>query len=80
VDVQRLLETLDDLTGRGDTVLVVEHNLDLIRCCDWVVDLGPGGGDAGGRLLAEGPPETIAACVESHTGRFLREMPAGATP
>jgi excinuclease ABC subunit A len=73
VDVQRLLETLDDLTGRGDTVLVVEHNLDVIRCADWVIDLGPGGGDAGGRLLAEGPPETIAACEESHTGRFLRE-------
>ena len=81
VDVQRLLETLDDLTGRGDTVLVVEHNLDLIRCCDWVVDLGPGGGDAGGRLLAEGPPEVIEACEESHTGRFLRAMqPANAAP
>ncbi len=81
VDVQRLLETLDDLTGRGDTVLVVEHNLDLIRCCDWVVDLGPGGGDAGGRLLAEGPPGIIAACEESHTGKFLRAMPqSSATP
>jgi len=79
VDVQRLLETLDDLTGRGDTVLVVEHNLDVIRCADWVIDLGPGGGDAGGRLLAEGPPETIAACEESHTGAFLRvEMAAAA--
>ena len=71
-DVQRLLEVLDDLTARGDTVIVVEHNLDLIRNCDWVVDLGPGGGDAGGRLMAEGPPETIAACADSWTGRFLR--------
>ncbi len=72
-DVQRLLEVLDDLTARGDTVIVVEHNLDLIRNSDWVVDLGPGGGDAGGRLVAEGPPESIAACEESWTGRFLRE-------
>jgi len=83
VDVQRLLETLDDLTGRGDTVLVVEHNLDVIRCADWVVDLGPGGGSEGGRLVAEGPPEAIAACEGSETGRFLREAgvaPADAAP
>jgi excinuclease ABC subunit A len=72
-DVQRLLDVLDDLTQRGDTVVVVEHNTDLIRCSDWVVDLGPDGGDAGGRLLAEGPPDVIAACEASHTGRFLRE-------
>jgi len=72
-DVQRLLEVLDDLTARGDTVIVVEHNLDLIRNCDWVVDLGPEGGERGGRLVAEGPPETIAACEASWTGRFLRE-------
>ncbi len=71
-DVQRLLEVLDDLTGRGDTVIAVEHNLDLIRNCDWVVDLGPGGGDAGGRLVAEGPPEAIAASDVSWTGRYLR--------
>jgi excinuclease ABC subunit A len=72
-DVQRLLEVLDDLTARGDTVIVVEHNLDMIRNCDWVVDLGPEGGERGGRLLVEGPPEAIAACEESWTGRFLRE-------
>ena len=72
-DVQRLLEVLDDLTARGDTVIVVEHNLDVIRNADWVVDLGPEGGPGGGRLVAEGPPETIAACDESWTGRFLRE-------
>jgi excinuclease ABC subunit A len=76
VDVQRLLETLDDLVARGDTVVLVEHNLDVIRNCDWLVDLGPDGGEAGGRLLAEGPPEAIAACEPSHTGRFLREMMA----
>jgi excinuclease ABC subunit A len=77
-DVQRLLETLDDLVLRGDTVVVVEHNLDVIRNCDWVVDLGPEGGEGGGRLLAEGPPDAIAACAESYTGRFLRELTATA--
>jgi len=78
-DVQRLLEVLDDLTARGDTVVVVEHNLDVVRNCDWVVDLGPGGGEAGGRLVAEGPPERIADVPESWTGRFLREtVPNGA--
>jgi excinuclease ABC subunit A len=77
-DVQRLLEVLDDLTARGDTVIAVEHNLDVIRNSDWVVDLGPEGGEAGGRLVAEGPPEVIAACEESWTGRFLREAAAAA--
>jgi excinuclease ABC subunit A len=72
-DVQRLLEVLDDLTARGDTVVLVEHNLDVIRNSDWVVDLGPDGGDAGGRLVAEGTPEVILASAESWTGRFLRD-------
>ncbi len=76
VDVQRLLETLDDLVARGDTVVLVEHTLEVIRNCDWLVDLGPDGGEAGGRLLAEGPPEAIAACEGSHTGRWLREAMA----
>jgi len=71
-DVQRLLDVLDELTGRGDTVVVVEHNVDVIRCSDWVIDLGPEGGEGGGRLLAEGPPSAVAACEASHTGRFLR--------
>jgi excinuclease ABC subunit A len=73
VDVQRLLEVLDDLTQRGDTVVLVEHNTDVVRCSDWVVDLGPDGGDAGGELVVEGPPDKVAACEASHTGRFLRE-------
>ncbi len=77
-DVQRLLEVLDDLTERGDTVIAVEHNLDVIRNADWVVDLGPEGGEAGGRLVAEGPPEAIAACVAWWTGRFLRVDARGA--
>jgi excinuclease ABC subunit A len=63
---------LDDLTQRGDTVVVVEHNTDVVRCSDWVVDLGPDGGDAGGQLVVEGVPDQVAACEASHTGRFLR--------
>jgi excinuclease ABC subunit A len=78
-DVQKLLEVLDDLTRRGDTVVLVEHNTDVVRCSDWVVDLGPGGGDAGGRLVVEGPPEVIAASEGSETGRFLREQGVGAS-
>ncbi len=78
-DVQRLLQVLDDLTARGDTVVTVEHNLDVIRNSDWVVDLGPGGGEAGGWVVAEGPPEVIAASSESRTGHYLREAMAEAT-
>ena len=77
-DVRRLLEVLDDLVTRGGTVIVVEHNLDVIRSCDWVVDLGPEGGDAGGELVAEGPPAAIMVASRSWTGRFLREgQPSG---
>jgi excinuclease ABC subunit A len=72
-DVQRLLDVLEDLTQRGDTVVLVEHNTVVVRCSDWVVDLGPDGGDGGGQLVAEGPPEAIAASPLSHTGRFLRD-------
>ena len=77
-DVQRLLDVLGDLTTRGDTVVLVEHNTDVIRCSDWVVDLGPDGGAGGGMLVAEGPPEVIAATGMSHTGRFLRAEGVGA--
>ncbi|MDR1708639.1 MAG: excinuclease ABC subunit UvrA, partial [Candidatus Accumulibacter sp.] len=70
-DIERLLAVLRRLADRGNTVVVIEHNLDIIRAADWIVDLGPEGGEAGGRILASGPPATIAACPESHTGRFL---------
>ena len=73
-DIQRLLEVIDDLVTRGDTVIAIEHNLDVIANADWVVDLGPDGGDRGGRLVAEGPPEAIVACEESWTGKFLRDV------
>ncbi|NLD71096.1 MAG: ATP-binding cassette domain-containing protein, partial [Chloroflexi bacterium] len=72
-DVARLLGVLQRLVEAGNTVMVVEHNLDLIRVADWVIDLGPEGGAAGGRVIAEGPPEAIAATAGSHTGRSLRE-------
>src|SRR5207244_11163110 len=71
-DVQRLLEVLDGLVERGHTVVAVEHNLDVIRNADWIVDLGPGGGDAGGRLVAEGTPEDVAKVDESWAGRVLK--------
>ncbi len=70
-DIDRLLTVLARLVDMGNTVLVVEHNLDVIKSADWVIDLGPEGGDAGGRIVAEGTPEDIAANPSSHTGRYL---------
>ncbi len=70
-DIHRLLEVLNRLVDLGNTVLVVEHNYEVIKCADWVIDLGPEGGEAGGRIVAEGTPEEVARCPESHTGRFL---------
>ena len=77
-DVATLVGALQRLVDRGHSVLVIEHNLDVIACADWVVDLGPEGGDAGGRIVCEGAPEAVAACRESHTGRHLRRRLAGA--
>ncbi|MFG0290955.1 MAG: excinuclease ABC subunit UvrA [Rhodopirellula sp. JB044] len=71
-DVQRLLDVLDRLVDQGNTVLVIEHHTDLLAACDWLIDLGPKGGTEGGRIIAEGPPETVAQCDESLTGDFLR--------
>ncbi|HSN53628.1 MAG TPA: excinuclease ABC subunit UvrA, partial [Candidatus Sulfomarinibacteraceae bacterium] len=73
-DVNKLLGVLRALVERGNTVVVIEHNLDVIKTADWIVDLGPEGGDAGGRLVAEGTPEQVAACEASHTGRYLRPL------
>lgn len=70
-DVRKLLDVLHALVDQGNTVLVIEHNLDVIKTADWLIDIGPEGGDGGGRIVAEGPPEVIAATPESHTGRFL---------
>jgi excinuclease ABC subunit A len=71
-DVRVLLEVFQKLVGAGHSVLIIEHNLDVIRAADWVIDLGPGGGEAGGELVAAGPPEAIAACAASQTGAALR--------
>ncbi|MBK1647384.1 excinuclease ABC subunit UvrA [Rhabdochromatium marinum] len=73
-DVRQLLAVLHHLCERGNTVIVIEHNLDVIKTADWIIDLGPEGGDAGGQLVAAGPPEVIAACDASHTGRFLQPL------
>ena len=62
---------MDALVNQGHTVIIIEHNTDLIKCADWVVDLGPEGGDAGGNLVFEGTPEDLVKCEQSHTGRFL---------
>ncbi|MFO0261320.1 MAG: ATP-binding cassette domain-containing protein, partial [Planctomycetota bacterium] len=71
-DIQMLLTVLRQFVDAGNTVIVVEHNLDVIKTADWLIDLGPEGGHRGGRILASGPPEVIAACPESHTGRAIR--------
>jgi len=73
-DVRKLIDALNRLVDAGHSVIVVEHNLDVIKCADWVIDLGPEGGHRGGFIVAEGTPEAIAAHPESHTGRFLREV------
>ena len=78
-DVQRLLDVLGKLVDMGNTVVVIEHNLDVIKTADWVVDLGPEGGEGGGELVAAGTPEKVAAVEQSYTGQFLREI-VGAPP
>ena len=71
-DVQKLVEVIQRLVDAGHTVVVIEHNLDLIAESDWVIDLGPEGGAGGGQIVAEGTPEEIAKSKKSHTGRFLK--------
>ena len=72
-DIKKLLAAFDSLIQRGHTLVIIEHNLDVIKCADYIIDLGPEGGQAGGQLVACGTPEEIARCKESYTGRFLRE-------
>jgi excinuclease ABC subunit A len=79
-DVRRLLNVLLRLVEQGNTVIVIEHNLDVVKTADWVIDLGPEGGRGGGRVVCEGTPEDIALIAESHTGRFLAPLLAGAAP
>ncbi len=73
-DIQQLLDVLHRLRDHGNTLVVIEHNLDVIKTADWIIDMGPEGGDKGGTLLVAGTPEQVAACAESHTGRFLRPL------
>ncbi len=73
-DVRKLLEVLHELVDQGNTVVVIEHNLDVIKTADWIIDLGPEGGDGGGRIVAAGTPEEVAEFEDSHTGRYLRPM------
>lgn len=72
-DVRKLLELLSELVDRGNTVVVIEHNLEVIKCCDYIIDLGPEAGEEGGLVVAEGTPEAVALLPHSHTGRFLKD-------
>jgi excinuclease ABC subunit A len=76
-DVHRLIEVLDRLVEAGNTVVVIEHNLDIIKCADHIIDLGPEGGDGGGELVFAGTPEACAACPESATGEYLQKVLKG---
>ena len=73
-DIRKLLTVLQSLVDKGNTVITIEHNLDVIKCADWIIDMGPEGGDGGGTVIAEGTPEDVAQVEESHTGRFIKEL------
>ena len=73
-DIKKLLAMLQKLVNSGNTVVVVEHNLDVIKTADWIIDLGPEGGAAGGQIVAEGRPEQVAKITASHTGQFLSHI------
>ena len=73
-DVAKLLEVLHELADAGNTVVVIEHNLEVIKTADWILDMGPEGGDGGGRIVAQGTPEDVAKVKESYTGQYLREL------
>jgi len=77
-DIELLLKVLHQLRDAGNTIVVIEHNLDVIKTADWVIDMGPEGGAGGGQVVVAGTPETVAACEASHTGRYLKRiLPAG---
>ncbi|MDV3050313.1 MAG: excinuclease ABC subunit A, partial [Planktomarina sp.] len=73
-DVRKLLEVLHELVDQGNSVVVIEHNLDVIKTADHIIDIGPEGGDGGGQIVAKGTPETVAGISNSHTGLYLKEM------
>ena len=76
-DIQKLLQVLQRLADTGNSVLVIEHNLDVVKTADWVIDMGPEGGDGGGTVVAEGTPEQVAKVKASHTGRYLAKVLTG---
>ena len=71
-DVKMLINVLNNLVDKGNTVIVIEHNLDVVKSADWVIDLGPEGGAGGGEVIASGPPESVIKIKKSYTGRFLK--------
>lgn len=73
-DVRKLLSVLQSLVDKGNTVIVIEHNLDVVKCADWIIDLGPEGGDKGGEIVITGTPEEVAKSTKSWTGKFLKPM------
>ena len=73
-DIKKLLVILNRIVDNGDTVIVIEHNLDVIKVADHIIDLGPEGGDEGGSIICEGTPEKVAKCKESYTGEYLRKL------
>ena len=73
-DVHKLLDVVQRLVDKGNSVLMIEHNLDVIRCADWLIDLGPEGGDRGGEIIATGTPETVAETPRSYTGKYLARV------
>lgn len=73
-DINKLLSVLQGLVDKGNTVLVIEHNLDVIKCADWIIDMGPEGGDLGGKIVAQGTPEKVAKNSSSYTGMFLKNI------
>jgi len=76
-DIEKLIRVLNELVERGNTVLVIEHNMDVIKCADYIIDLGPEGGERGGKIVVKGTPEDVINCTESHTGRFLKKYLTG---
>ena len=73
-DVRKLLEVLHEIVNAGNSVIVIEHNLDVIKTADWIIDIGPEGGDAGGKIVGVGTPETLSNKQKSHTGLYLKEV------
>ena len=73
-DIQLLLDVIHKLRDAGNTIVIIEHNLDVIKTADWIIDLGPEGGDGGGEIIAEGTPEKVSQVAKSYTGNFIKEL------